>query len=183
MHDARFDALTRTLTAEHSRRGVTRLLTTFTLSGSLALLGVADARSKRKKKKKKKPVATTPPPANPCAGRVDGTACGTGKQCSRQDCVTGIGTCAAGARTCDRTRCNEASGQECYCAQTFAGGTRCARIVPNGLGPGYPCECESDDDCRDGTTSLGPHAFCAWLVSGCFSCIGGAGMCVDPCPG
>ena len=54
MEDTRFDALAKSLTAGHSRRGITRLLGRLVLSGPLvSWLGLAESEAKKKKKKKK----------------------------------------------------------------------------------------------------------------------------------
>jgi hypothetical protein len=110
----RFDRLARAITAQRSRRGVTRALTGLTLGGMLGpLLGVADSESRKKKKKgkgkKKKggvpisPDPLSPPPGPTCSdGATNGSEtdvdcggdcprCALDRTCtSRNDCVTAL---------------------------------------------------------------------------------------------
>ncbi len=97
-----------------------------------------------------------------------GKACGATQLCDRGTCVTGIGTCAAGANLClgpmaPGVSCNGS----CVCIPTQAGATRC---VQPPLAPTEPCT--ADGDCA----GFGPGAFCTPVVELC-----GTRFCVSPC--
>jgi hypothetical protein len=178
----RFDTLTRSLVSGRSRRGLMTGLAG--LFGSLGLaLGSYDVEArkkkrKRKKKKKKKkkgaeatapppppppllsppppPPNTPPPPPGPCDGLDDWDSCGVGLFCQGGACLSGAGSCEAGADHCalnctgGNCPCAPALGLNCLCHQTLAGATRCGRSAG--------CDdCEDDQDCID---LFGPGAFC-----------------------
>ena len=85
MDGFRFDDLTRLLAVNRSRHELTRLFGRFTLSGSLALLRMADAEAKRKRKKA----------CPPCKKRKQGKCKGNqplGTPCEGGRC-DGAGTC------------------------------------------------------------------------------------------
>ena len=89
MDAEQLDALSRTLAAGYSRRGVTRLLGGFAFGGPMALLGLTAAEARRKKKKKhkktsKKSDALVPSPRLApvivtCAGPSDNVGAGSAR--------------------------------------------------------------------------------------------------------
>jgi hypothetical protein len=88
MDGSRFDALSRSLAAGHSRRGLTRLLGSLALGGASSRLGVAESEAKKKHKPKKK---ACPPcktrKKGKCKGLLpDGSAC-TGGTCQGGVCL------------------------------------------------------------------------------------------------
>lgn len=127
MDDVRFDALTRLLARDPSRRGLlASLLAGFALAPQLAL---AKGKKKQHKKKKKKKKGT---PAPTCFdGKKNGNEtgidcggpckrCGVGQQCKvANDC--GSGTCTAGkCATCTETNpCGTDFYGQCSCDKDF----------------------------------------------------------------
>jgi hypothetical protein len=94
--------------------------------------------------------------------------CASGEICADGQCVTGIGTCAAGDNACLAfVSCN--GNPDCFCLPTRAGAARCARYYEDGRGFLRPCT--TDAQCAD----LGPGAFCPPQFNSC------GGVCSLPC--
>lgn len=119
--------------------------------------------------------ACAPDCAGKCGGAPDGCGgtctgpCGPTELCADEICVTGIGTCTAGANICLGPIGNCNDNPECFCIPTGAGATRCARYYTTGQGFLRPCS--GDAECDD----LGPGAFCPQLFDSC------GGVCSLPC--
>src|SRR5215213_1036674 len=142
MHNASFDAVTRSLTAaltgRTTRRGMTRLLAGLALGGPLALLGRSPAAAKKtcspcKKRKKGK-----------CKGKKpDGTAC-PGGTCQGGRCCVPQETaliCAAGCGTRSDT-CGGAVACPCPAGQDCLGNGSCARTCnPSAQNCPTGCRC------------------------------------------
>jgi hypothetical protein len=102
MDGNRFDALTRAISFQRSRRGVLIGLT----GGVLALLSPSpghEADARRKKKKKKKSGATAPPPPGGCPGGQKPCAGGcipTAQCCTNADCPISGQVCGSGQCAC-----------------------------------------------------------------------------------
>lgn len=105
----------------------------------------------------------------PCTGDSE---CASGQLCAGGQCVTGSGTCAAGANVCTapgfESPCD--GNPDCFCIPTLAGATRCAQYYTTEQGFLRPCT--SDAECAD----LGPGAFCPRQFDSC------GGVCSLPCP-
>lgn len=107
--------------------------------------------------------------------------CGAGKLCASGACVTGQGTCPAGANVCGGggiTACG-AAGSGCFCFATNSGGTRCGS---NELldGPTGICNvCNTDADCAAIYTDI-PGVFCTAGSDG--APCGCQRTCQIPCP-
>jgi hypothetical protein len=113
-----FDRLTRSLSAAHTRRGLTRWLSSVTFGGPFVLLSLAEAEAKKKRTKKRKkrktkrggssaPLAVPPPPSGSscipdCAGKTcGGDGCGgTCGPCTRGTCLDGLCACPSGQGVC-----------------------------------------------------------------------------------
>ena len=189
MDAARFDALAKSLTDAHSRRGALGGL----LAGALGVLGVrseeAEAHDPRKKCKKKSgdakkkclkkakkhnaqhaAEATVPPP--PCVGQPDGTNCPGGGFCQGGVCACPVGMRLCG--TCVNTQTSTAHCGSCgvVCTQykTCCQGT-CKN--PNGtpeccLGSGEVCT-------PDGGITFGAYVCCS---KSCDTGVGKSNRCV-----
>jgi hypothetical protein len=171
MDEQRFDALTRSLTRAHARRGALVAV----LGGALGLLGLAETTAKHKKRKKKHKTTSPPPPSTcipSCAGKVCGSdgcggtcgiPCTGGKTCQDGLCVCPGGTrfcptpelcqsccanadCAAGAPTCESGTCCTAQGDPCTTSAPCCGASQC-RAIPGG---GDRCCVEAGESCADG---------------------------------
>src|SRR5690242_20381754 len=93
MDGSHFDAISRTLVADHSRRGVTRLLASFLLGGAGALGAVGATAAKRKRRKKHRP---RPRVSCPAGQRLCGGSCIRNSLCCDAiDCASGQ-TCCGG---------------------------------------------------------------------------------------
>src|SRR4051812_48148449 len=196
MEAKRFDALIRSIETGLPRRSAIVGLAAG-LTALISQLGVetTDARKHRKKKKKKHTnqgggggggVQCQPGETN-CGGQCFNlntdaqhcggcdTRCGTGESCFIGQCLTGIGTCAAGDDFCSNIVkvCND--NDTCQCLQTFDGQTRCGQA---GVG-GFTCgQCTSDAEC----SQFGLGAFCAKDSGAQCACATGQGFCNVPCP-
>jgi hypothetical protein len=106
---------------------------------------------------------------NVCAACTTSDQCASGDLCDRGSCVTGSGTCAAGANACLAFEsCN--GNPDCFCLPARAGATRCARYYQEGAN-GFLRPCAADADCGD----LGAGAFCPPQFDSC------GGVCSLPC--
>ena len=105
----------------------------------------------------------------PCTADSD---CASSEICAEGQCVTGSGTCAAGANICTApgfdSPCD--GNPDCFCIPTLAGATRCAQYYTTEQG--FLRQCTSDADGAD----LGPGAFCPQPFDSC------GGVCSLPCP-
>jgi hypothetical protein len=158
MDTKRFDALTRKLFADPSRRGLLRpvLGSVVALAGAAGVgFPVADARKRKKKKKKckggKKRCGKQCIPSENCCSAADcggqrccgGTCAGC---CTDADCGAG-GTCVAGACVCPAEKalcggtCVDLATDGANCG---ACGTACDT---NGCVNGF-CTCQSQDECN-----------------------------------
>jgi hypothetical protein len=109
---------------------------------------------------------------NICGPCTADSECASSEICSEGQCVTGSGTCAAGANVCTApgfdSPCD--GNPDCFCIPTLAGATRCAQYYATEQGFLRPCT--SDAECAD----LGPGAFCPQPFDSC------GGVCSLPCP-
>jgi hypothetical protein len=144
MDGSHFDALSRSLAATRSRRGLARFLPGIAVAGPLTLLGLAesaDAKKRRKKKRKKKRKGTTPPPectdAIPCPVEA---RCEDGQCCLRDDVAV---TCTSDGECCSG-RCGTAFGISYYCRQ------------PAGQCKSLGTACDGSYECCDGGCLAGP---------------------------
>jgi hypothetical protein len=162
MDGSRFDALSRSLFAGSSRRGLTRLLGGLTAGGSLSFLGLASAEAGRKKgkkgkkgkkdkKKKKRAPTCFDRVTNGSESDVDcgGTCprCVDGKRCaSGGDCQSGF--CTGTCQRCSTTpnNCNADAAGPCFC-RTTPSGNLCLRS------PSLQDSCEA---CPAGTVHCEP---------------------------
>jgi hypothetical protein len=172
----RFDALTRDLFTDSSRRGVLR---TF-LGSVVAFAGVASvdvsAADARKKKRKKKCKGGKKKCGKKCVDlQNDAANCGScGNRCEAGAvCVDGVCTCPAGQADC---------GDGCIDIQTDAANCGiCGIACPVGICVHGACVCTTDDDCPAGCS------FCDDRVQGgkaCVAGIDGSAACAsdDDCP-
>jgi hypothetical protein len=116
-------------------------------------------------------------PLSQCCTDAD---CGLRRICASGRCVTGQGTCQAGANICDGVNPEHACGQprtDCVCLTSTANQTRCGG---NGIS-GACGECFSDADCTRKHPGF-PGAFCVQSVGGGCRCPGST-FCMAPCPG
>jgi hypothetical protein len=160
---ARFDSITRSLSRDHSRRGVAWLLGGLPFGMPLGLVvqgGVEAHRNHkhRKKKKKKHQLCAPESAAATCAGRCGTWPNNCGQAVSCPVCASGLmclanGTCA---RACP-------IGTAC---SGLPGGCSCG-IGPNGSfcfgGGSDPCPtppCSGDTECLVGTRCQNFSAFC-----------------------
>lgn len=158
MDAERFDALTRSLSFESSRRGVLSALT-----GSLVALELAAQESPAKKKKKKKPCPLCRTrKKGKCKGKVqDGTSCGTERECQGGTCVcTGSAGCQPG-EACQSNTCLCGANPGCNAVQRCEDGT-----CVTGIGT---CEV-GQDTCGTGLFSCQtnpevPQEFCRCFTS------------------
>lgn len=168
MDASRFDAMTRSLTGDSTRRTLLGLL----LGASSATLGVADAGAKKCKK-----------PCGPCKrcrrGRCrrkpNGTDCGGGNVCCRGKCL----------ECCVSADCDIAAGEECLlngsCAKRCTqGGTECA--------PPCGCSLPNEEGTRHCIANLQacPTRTCSStaecpLGQQCQDCLAGEPVCFPLC--
>jgi hypothetical protein len=143
----RFDNLARTLTADHSRRGVLATL----VAGTLGLFRLHDAEGRKKgkgKHKKRKHTSPTPPP--PCVPQR------AGKTCDSDGCGGTCGTCRVGTScqggTCICPAGRPPCGAICCTAPT---GSPVASIACNTSGGAPACACtyRTADVCAPGCAS------------------------------
>lgn len=183
MDDARFDALTRRLTAPDSRR---RILVA--AGGACGLFGLIRPAAAAAKKRKKKPKRAKPNAfgcldvGQPCAGQ-DGRCCSgvcqgakpkKGKR-DRSRCVAHH----TGGCTADRHICFDPDGSSCSVASTTA---RCFKTTGNagfcaeygGFRHVANCQpCRRDPDCE--ALGFGPGAACVIVRT--------EGVCANGCEG
>jgi hypothetical protein len=109
-----------------------------------------------------------------CSG--DGQ-CAPGQFCTQGQCVTGQGTCPAGATSCvDRIGCDQL-GFRCSCVTTMDGQTRCANFDALSV-----CNtCTSDAQCAASFPAI-PGVFCAKGLDRFCDCETGQNRCMAPCP-
>jgi hypothetical protein len=171
-----FDTLTRSLSKTLSRRR--SLLAGLAGLGVASLLGPAPAATRHKKKRKK----------SSCAGKPDGTPCGTGKTCSGEvcavepTCVKAEDGCVIGDECCSGTcydppsqTCGySAPGQPCHTTDDCIVG-KCVGFVCRCTGAGDGCSTFAD--CCSGNCDGG---LCACSGVG-FDCNGDADCCVGFC--
>src|SRR5215212_2342161 len=161
MDDARFDTLTRKLTATRSRRSALATL----LGGMPGLLGLADAaaRKRKKKKKKRRPAPSAPVAAGPCI-----PAC-AGKVCGDDGCGGICGIACSSPRICEGGLCVCPSDQH-ECQGSCIPRSRCCTVA----------DCQQDQDCFSGTC-ITLRGTCAAGANTCASfgiaCGGGACAC------
>jgi hypothetical protein len=170
----RFDALSRTLTREHTRRSLVRLLFGLSLGGVLSVLGTAEVfagsrlggapctrgrqcqtgRCVGKKGHKKCTCSTVSPkvgckqPTGPCKTavcKVETQRCATQNICREASCTNGVLTLQA---SCDSTgTCPPAVTQNCVEGyQCHESGTACVGVG----GCGGPDDCTSTHHCSSG---------------------------------
>jgi hypothetical protein len=173
MDGSRFDALSRALVAGHSRRGLTRVLSSLVLGGSLVVLGAAETVAKKKGKKRQKRRPAVPF----CAGKADGTACGNGTVCLAGACACPGGTRDCGSGVCQQccadsdcaTFCIDGACAPCPRCYVLNAAAQCARTQAPMNGR---CPCgfaESSGQC---------------LKNGCRDCFENVGgICVPEPPG
>lgn len=178
----RFDELVRSLILARSRRAMLSLFAggLIALGGAEAMVVEAKKKSKKKRKKKRRKKRK-----KKCTkqGRVfcKKTCCPPGDVCASGQCVTGQGTCEAGADACAGTGdpfCFDASGEhQCICQTRLEGGTRCSVFGDIG---GQCGECETDADCV--ALGLPPGSSCIDASLGTCVCPEAErGVCVIPC--
>lgn len=115
----------------------------------------------------------SPGTTNAACGQIGGICarCETGDICDQRTCVTGSGTCPAGANICltpgEGSSCND--NPDCFCLPSLGGDTRCA--VYYQTPEGFLRPCSADAECAD----LGPGAFCPQQFDSC------GGVCSLPC--
>ena len=157
MDSARFDSLTRSLTAHTTRRGALAAL----LGGTLGLLGLTEAPAKKgKHHRKKKPPQS--PPAPTCSdgiqnGNETGVDCGgscprcaNGMSClSRNDCTSALCSGRVCGSCANRFDCGTgANGEGCFCSSPVGGGpTVCHEGAAAKLGVTNCDECPADTVC------------------------------------
>ncbi len=133
MDQTRFDALTKSLTAGHSRRGITRLLGGLALSSPLvSWLGVAESEAKKKTKKKKKKKKKKNQ-LKQCHDFAGYERCGigccdwiTGQQCCGDTLCCDVGwKCACNGTACipANTSCCRQDGYYFLCPSGYACGS------------------------------------------------------------
>jgi hypothetical protein len=167
MDGSQFDAFSRALSRDHSRRGLTRLLSGLALAGSVTWPAPMPTAAKRKKHKKRRG-STVPPPSPPpgptctdgvkngretdvdcggptCPRCTDGKTCQTANDCRSGTCTTGV--CVPCAPTL-------------LCGSDAHGACRCDRVSP------------SNDPVCDSNPPLGPS------VQDCTDCPQGTESCV-----
>lgn len=106
---------------------------------------------------------------NVCSACTADAQCASDEICAGGECVTGIGTCAAGDSACLAfVSCN--GDPDCFCLPTQAGATRCVRYYEEGP-YGFRRPRTVDTDCSD----LGAGAFCPPKSNSC------GGVCSLPC--
>jgi hypothetical protein len=163
MDDARFDTLTRSLTAARSRRATLATL----LGGPLVLLGLADAAAKKRKKKttkKRRPTQSAPasPSAGPCIPACAGNVCGN------DGCGGTCGIACSSPRICEGGRCVCPRDQH-DCQGTCIPRTRCCTATD--CQPGQGCFTGTCINLR-GTCAAGSNACTDHLSAAC-----GGGSC------
>ena len=172
MDATRFDRLTRSLTAAHSRRHAVVSL----LGGTFGLLSLSDVDARKRKKKgkngngKRKNKEDTCPAERVCADSCceAGETCQNGTTCCPPERVCAEGCCAAG-QVCQNgtTCCTEDVAAFCQ-SQGASCGTRfgpCGRNVDCGTCPSGSI-CQSIACCRDLGSSCGNSAGGAACCSG-----------------
>jgi hypothetical protein len=197
MDDAHFDALVRSFSAGHSRRGLSRLVGGLVLAGPLAFLLELEAEGKRKKGKKKKkkkpsgpivspsqpappPTVPPPPPLDRCPGqKLCGGGCiPTNQCCTDADCPAGQHCCNGDCIPTDQC----CTGQDC------AAGLVCCDGECNGPVRGF---CTFHSDCCSGycrsrdcsATCLGKPCTPAEGCCGGFTCLSIDSMGSNTCGG
>lgn len=186
MDHLRFDALTRSLSAHASRRGLVQSLTGSSLAALVGLAVVVpdvDAKKKRRKKKKKKQPKLPAPVFNqfgcldigqPCRGVASlccsGICEGLPPKKGRQDTSTCVahntGVCTAETEACElgvEVPCNP-NAPRTNCSITTGNAPFCAAIDPD-QGARPNCRsCTRDTDCQG---EFGPGAACVVLGGVC----------------
>jgi hypothetical protein len=191
-----FDALTKNLAMDRSRRGALTILVSALLAS--AQLGLSDetaAKKKHKKKRKKKkrqpqsPPAPLPPPTRNAFGcvnvgeacRGDSTFCCSGicsgpppqpgqpdtSRCAAHDATS----CQAGQDSCETgaIACTTSANEPGFCQKTTGNASFCAK-------KSVCAACNTDADCR---ASCGPQAAC--IVCAGVGCeVTGNRMCAGP---
>src|SRR3954469_14795809 len=135
MDSARFDMLTRSLSAHTTRRGGLAAL----LGGTLGLHGLTETPAKKgKHHRKKRKHRSSPPPSPPASTCSDGVQngdetgvdcggscprCGNGRSClSRNDCASALCSGRVCASCANRFDCGtDAGGKECFCSSPVGG--------------------------------------------------------------
>jgi hypothetical protein len=161
MHPSRFDALSRTLGRQHSRRTTLAVL----LAGPLALLGGSETAARHKKH-------------NPCKGKADNIPCkGSGRCLSgvchlEPTCLGFAGICSDDSQCCNRT-CDDQGSGDFVCQSNQPAGTPCHadRDCDFGLHcVGYVCMSTScplgSDACAENTPSCGAGGLCLRPLGG-----------------
>jgi hypothetical protein len=172
MDATRFDGLTSSLTNMPSRRGLLRGLAATLGLAAMSYPGAAAAKKKRKNKNKGDKKKTCKGTTTKCGKKA---CCQAGQLCLSGTCVTGQGTCPAGADRCSgplNIPCND--NDLCTCFRSTKGDTHCG-FAPDDTTCG---DCAADTDCA----AFGPGAFCTGIFGD--DCCSGdlKGFCVLPCP-
>jgi hypothetical protein len=160
--DSHFDALTRVLFADGSRRQAL----VAAVVGLGTILGLADAEAKKKKKKKetKKPDSPPPPPRS----------CPSGQKACGNDCIAATGCCASDECGANGTCANHA----CQCASGFVA-TCDGTCIPDE--PGLVVCCEQNILCNLECCDVAAGQVCHVSPSATDTCQGGGcpagGMC------
>jgi hypothetical protein len=174
MDESRIDALSRSFSADSSRRGLTRILAGLSVVGSLSFFGLSGAEAKRKKGKKSKKKKKRSQRPTCTDGRLNGSEsdidcggtcprCIDGKRCaSGADCTSGF--CTGTCQRCSTSSndCNADAVGPCSCKSTPSGNL-CVRS---------PILKDSCAECPGGTAHCEPVG----LASGslCFPLCGSA---------
>lgn len=208
MDGSRFDALSRSFSAGHTRRGLSRLLGVAAMGSAVALSGLAGGSAKGKTRKKGKKKARRSVPEIPrlpfCATQPEGNPCGECRICRAGACVaapddtacTGGGRCLLGVcqvppacpALCPFCQvCNAATGQceacpgTCvYCLTLPDRSTVCV-----GNRSAVTCgtgACSSVSDCPPSNLCVTSSTDLATGVTTSFACLQGPGRCTQVLP-
>lgn len=178
MDDARFDALTRLLTAAATRRTLPRTVSGLVLGGTLAATVRAETAAKKKKcgpcRKRKKGHCRLKPDGAPCGGiktcYFGVCNCPSGMSSCGEGCIPSE-LCCPGASFCGDHPDTCGTSGSCRCRPNLAGEMRCGSDIG-------ACGCREDAEC----VGYGPGAFCGSLAGCQTSCPPGTGQCAMACP-